>query len=67
MLRRIRKVARKRSLTVEVIPGKGSHRKVRVGRCQTTIPFHGGEDLGQGLRDAIEEDLEPCLGKRWSR
>jgi predicted RNA binding protein YcfA (HicA-like mRNA interferase family) len=44
---------------------RGSHVRVRCGRCFTTVPVHAGEDLGPGLLRAIERDLEPCLGKGW--
>jgi predicted RNA binding protein YcfA (HicA-like mRNA interferase family) len=43
----------------------GSHVRVRCGQCFTTVPVHAGEDLGVGLLNAIEKDLEPCLGKGW--
>lgn len=65
MLRRIQACARELGLVVEVQEGRGSHKKVSVGACQTTIPFHRGEDLGKGLRGAIQRDLAPCLGERW--
>ena len=43
----------------------GSHKRVRCGKCSTTVPVHAGEDLGRGLLRSIERDLEPCLGKGW--
>ena len=46
---------------------RGSHVKVRCGRCRTTVPVHAGEDLGPGLLAQIGRDLEPCLGERWLR
>ena len=48
---------------------RGSHVRIRCpcGRHQTTVPVHAGEELGPGLRRAIERDLEPCLGKGWLR
>lgn len=54
-----------RSFGCEVVRQKGSHARVRRGRCFTTVPVHAGEDLGPGLLRAIERDLEPCLGKGW--
>jgi predicted RNA binding protein YcfA (HicA-like mRNA interferase family) len=54
-----------RRLGCEEIRQKGSHVRVRCGRCVTTVPLHAGEDLGPGLLRAIERDLEPCLGKGW--
>lgn len=44
---------------------KGSHIRVRCGKCSTTVPNHKGEDVGTGLLAKIERDLEPCLGKGW--
>lgn len=44
---------------------RGSHVRVKCGRCLTTVPVHAGEDIGPGLLRAIERDLEPCLGKGW--
>ena len=46
---------------------RGSHVKVRCGRCRTTVPVHAGEDLGPGLLGQIGRDLGPCLGERWLR
>lgn len=46
---------------------ESSHVKVRCGQCQTTVPVHAGEDLGDGLLGKIQRDLEPCLGHRWLR
>lgn len=44
---------------------KGSHVRVRCGRCETTVPVHAGRDLPPGTLRAIERDLEPCLGRKW--
>ncbi len=44
---------------------KGSHVRVRCGKCFTTVPVHAGEDLRPGLLSAIERDVEECLGKGW--
>jgi predicted RNA binding protein YcfA (HicA-like mRNA interferase family) len=49
----------------DVVRQKGSHARIRCGKCVTTVPLHSGEDLGAGLLRAIERDLEPCLGKGW--
>ena len=54
-----------RSLGCQEVRQKGSHVRVKCGRCRTTVPVHAGEDLGPGLLRAIERDLEPCLGKGW--
>jgi predicted RNA binding protein YcfA (HicA-like mRNA interferase family) len=48
-----------------VVRQKGSHVRVRCGKCSTTVPIHAGEDLGKGMLRAIDKDLEPCLGKGW--
>lgn len=47
----------------EIMRQKGSHIRVRCGKCNTTVPDHAGEDLGVGLIKKIERDLAPCLGK----
>jgi len=44
---------------------KGSHIRVRCGKCFTTVPNHPSEDIGIGLLKQIEKDLEPCLGRGW--
>lgn len=43
---------------------KGSHLRMRVGDCFTTVPVHS-RDLPKGLLRGIERDLEPCLGEGW--
>jgi predicted RNA binding protein YcfA (HicA-like mRNA interferase family) len=50
----------------ERVRQKGSHVRMRVGECFTTVPVHA-RDLPAGLLRAIERDLEPCLGKGWLR
>lgn len=55
------------ALGCEEIRGRGSHVRVRCGKCSTTVPVHASEDLGAGLLRAIERDLEACLGKGWLR
>ncbi|MBZ0253160.1 MAG: type II toxin-antitoxin system HicA family toxin [Candidatus Methylomirabilis sp.] len=54
-----------RGLGCEEVRRRGSHVRVRCGKCSTTVPVHAGEELGRGLLRAIERDLEPCLGKGW--
>jgi predicted RNA binding protein YcfA (HicA-like mRNA interferase family) len=66
-LKRIRQQAKKLGVEVVVTEGKGSHKKIAVGTCQTTIPFHAGETLGKGLRSSVERDLKDCLGEDWLR
>ncbi|HUY09565.1 MAG TPA: type II toxin-antitoxin system HicA family toxin [Candidatus Dormibacteraeota bacterium] len=44
---------------------RGSHVIVRCSDCQTTVPVHRGQDLPTGTLDAIEKQLEPCLGAKW--
>jgi len=58
---------RLRRFGCEIVRTRGSHARVRCGRCQTTVPIHSGEDLPPGTLRAIERDLEPCLGRRWLR
>lgn len=50
----------------ERVRQKGSHVRMRVGDCYTTVPVHT-RDLPRGLLRGIERDLEPCLGERWLR
>lgn len=45
---------------------KGSHVRMGVGNCFTTVPVHS-RDLPKGLLRGIERDLEPCLGEGWLR
>jgi predicted RNA binding protein YcfA (HicA-like mRNA interferase family) len=54
------------SLGGERIRQKGSHVRMRVGKCFATVPVHT-RDLPKGLLRGIERDLEPCLGKGWLR
>ena len=56
-----------RKLECEAVRQRGSHVRVRCGRCQTTVPVHAGKDLPPGTLRAIERDLEPCLGEEWMR
>lgn len=51
----------------ELVRQRGSHVRMRCGRCQTTVPVHAGADLPPGTLRAIERDLEPCLGRKWLR
>lgn len=44
---------------------KGSHIRVRCGKCSTTVPVHRGEDVGTGLLRKIVRDVSPCLGEAW--
>ena len=60
VLRRIRQ------LGGETVRQKGSHVRVQLGKCGTTVPVHRGEDLPAGTLLAIERDLAPCVGEtRW--
>lgn len=54
-----------KELGAEEVRMKGSHLRIRLGHCVTTVPVHVGRDLGPGLLRKIERDLEPCLGKGW--
>jgi len=44
---------------------RGSHVRVRCGKCTTTVPIHAGETLPLGTLRQIQRDLDPCLGKGW--
>ena len=46
---------------------RGSHVRVRCGRCSTTVPVHAGQSLPPGTLRQIERDLAPCLGDSWLR
>lgn len=48
VLRCIRRRAKARGLDVQLTEGRGSHKKVTVGGCVTTVPFHAGEGIGRG-------------------
>jgi len=50
----------------ERVRQKGSHVRMRVGDCYTTVPVHT-RDVPKGLLRAIERDLEACLGEGWLR
>ena len=43
---------------------KGSHLKIRCGKCSTVVPMHNG-DIPKGTLRSIERHLEECLGKDW--
>jgi predicted RNA binding protein YcfA (HicA-like mRNA interferase family) len=58
--RELRKILRKEGC-VE-LRQKGSHLQVKCGRCQSTVPVHGGHDIKKGTLGAIERSLEVCLG-----
>lgn len=38
--------------------GKGSHLTVEYCGRKTTLPFHGGKEMGEGLRRAIIKQLD---------
>jgi len=40
-----------------VVRQRGSHVRVQLGKCSTTVPVHAGEDLPQGTLRAIERVL----------
>lgn len=51
-----------------IVRQRGSHVRVQLGECTTTVPVHRGEDISPGALRAIERDLAPCVGKaRWLR
>jgi predicted RNA binding protein YcfA (HicA-like mRNA interferase family) len=54
-----------RSQGGEEVRQKGSHVRVKLGKCTTTVPVHAGEDLRPGTLHQIERDLEPCLWPGW--
>lgn len=42
---------------VEFQPGKGSHLIASINGKQTTVPYHGSKEIGEGLRRKIQKDL----------
>ena len=56
LLRKLSKLARTRNLLFESAPGKGSHRKVKLGERMTIVPVHNAE-LKTGTLKAILKDL----------
>ena len=56
LLAALRRLAGKRGVAFAVRPGKGVHRKVRLGERQTVVPMHA-RDLGTGLLRAILKQL----------
>ncbi|HEV8650682.1 MAG TPA: type II toxin-antitoxin system HicA family toxin [Actinomycetes bacterium] len=59
-------VRRIRDLGGEVLRQSGSHVRIRLDTCQTTVPVHAGRDLPPGTLRAIERQLAPCVGRaRW--
>ncbi len=46
---------------------RGSHVRISVGSCRTSVPVHAGQDLPPGTLRSIVRDLEPCLGEGWNR
>jgi len=61
----MRKQARDRGVDVEILRQKGSHMRVRVGDCETTVQMHKGRDIPRGTLRAIQEQTEHCLGRKW--
>lgn len=43
LLRKLKKLAKARSVTLAVEADKGSHLKVRFGEARTILPMHGTE------------------------
>jgi predicted RNA binding protein YcfA (HicA-like mRNA interferase family) len=51
-----------------VVRQKGSHVRVELGECATTVPVHRGQDIPIGTLRQIERDLARCVGEaRWLR
>ena len=59
LIRRLRKIARKDELLLEVIEGrgKGSHVIVVLGTRKTVLPLAHGRDLKRGTLNGILKDL----------
>jgi predicted RNA binding protein YcfA (HicA-like mRNA interferase family) len=58
---------RLRELGYSEVRASGSHVRFvsSCGRCHTTVPDHGGQDLKRGTLHGIEKDMEPCLESKW--
>ncbi len=56
LIRRLRRMARRRGLPIEITPGKGDHLKVKLGHHFTVLPGKRGE-LRKGTLHAICRDL----------
>ena len=52
-----------RQWNCEVVRQRGSHVRVRCGKCQTTVPVHAGEDLPRGTLRAIAARSGAMPGK----
>lgn len=44
---------------------KGSHLRVRCGKCLATIPVHSGVVINKTVLKWIDKQLAPCLGQWW--
>ena len=43
---------------------RGSHRVYTLDECRTVVSMHTG-DMPIGTWKSIENDMAPCMGKRW--
>lgn len=43
--------------TINKQGGKGGHRKVSLNGKTTVLPYHGSQEIGEGLRKKILKDL----------
>ncbi|MBN1959696.1 MAG: type II toxin-antitoxin system HicA family toxin [Deltaproteobacteria bacterium] len=50
-----------------VVRRRGSHVRIKAGKCFATVPDHGSHDMPPGTLRSIERQLEPCFGKGWLR
>lgn len=57
----------RRILSPSVASRAGNEARIYASNAAsvTTVPVHGGEDIGPGLLRRIERDLQPCPGKGW--
>jgi predicted RNase H-like HicB family nuclease/predicted RNA binding protein YcfA (HicA-like mRNA interferase family) len=46
-----------------IVRQRGSHVRVQLGECTTTVPVHRGEDISPGALRAIERDLAAVRGE----
>lgn len=57
LIRAVERCASRRGLDFENAPGKGSHRKIRLGKRRSVVPVHSG-DLPKGTYRAILKQLD---------
>lgn len=65
LIREIRKAAKARGLSFEVLREGAAHQIFRCGTVTVPIPRH--REIGPKMAFEIRKALEPVLGERWWR